>query len=168
MQQRQDNWFISLLKNNPFPQLLNKVFVLTAPRVDGFLLKISGGKWALSKLLSSLPVVQVTTIGRKSSLPRTVTLVPIYDPQNERQLALIASNFGQENYPAWSFNIRANPEVEVNIEGDTYTYVARELAVGSREYDYFWELAKNLYFGYDQYQQFASHRTIPIFVLERV
>ena len=167
MAQKRETWFVKLLKINPFPRAVNKLFSMVARHIDSFVLKLSGGKLTLVEILTQVSTVQVTMIGRKSGLPRTSTLFPIYDPQQPERFAIIASNFGQKKYPAWSFNIRANPDVQVNIGGNEQPYRARELALDSEEYNYFWDLAVKTYFGYAEYKEAISNRTIPIFVLER-
>ena len=73
--------------------------------------------------MAGLPIVAVTTIGAKSGQPRSFPPVAIPDGGN---VILIASNFGQHNHPAWYYNLRAHPEVQLTYEGKTVTYLARE------------------------------------------
>jgi deazaflavin-dependent oxidoreductase (nitroreductase family) len=77
------------------------------------LLTISGGKagWHMS----DMPVLRLTTTGRKSGQPRTVLLTsPL---QEGATIVIVASRGGDDNHPAWFLNLRANPEVEVAYQG---------------------------------------------------
>ena len=102
----------------------------------------------------------VTTIGAKSGQPRTLPLVAVPDGEN---VILIASNFGQKHHPAWYYNLRAHPEVQLTYEGKTVTYLACETS--SEERERCWQKAAQLYSGYTVYKQRASHRQIPVLLL---
>ena len=110
-------------------------------------------------------MVMVTTTGRRSGKPRTSPLLPIRDPSNPGSFALIASNWGRPHYPAWYFNLKANPQAECDVEGRTRQYAAREAA--GEEYERFWEYATETYAGYVLYKQRAGRR-IPVLVMEPV
>jgi len=84
-------------------------FSRTLHHFDRICLKLTGGRLTLANLLSGLPVVVVTTTGSKSGLPRTLPLLYISDQPDSRRFAIVASNWGQRHYPAWYFNLKANP-----------------------------------------------------------
>ncbi|MEC3913186.1 nitroreductase family deazaflavin-dependent oxidoreductase [Nocardia sp. CDC160] len=63
-------------------------------------------------------MVVITTIGAKSG--RAVTNPLVYVPDGER-IVLIASNGGADKHPAWYHNLRANPELTVELGTETYT-----------------------------------------------
>ncbi len=105
----------------------------------------------------------VTTLGAKSGLPRTVPLLYIASEDDPSTFALIATNFGQERYPAWYFNLKANPRAVCTLNGETREYLAHEAK--DEEYQRYWELAVNTYFGYNLYKQRIHTRPIPIIVL---
>jgi deazaflavin-dependent oxidoreductase (nitroreductase family) len=77
------------------------------------LLTISGGHlgWDLAKM----PVLELTTVGRKSGEPRTVMLTSPY--QEGDTLVIVASRGGDDHHPAWFLNLEANPVVEVSTKG---------------------------------------------------
>jgi deazaflavin-dependent oxidoreductase (nitroreductase family) len=75
-----------------------------------WLYQTSGGK--RGKTIGGLPVLLLTTRGRKSGAQRTVPVVPFIDGG---QTYVIASMGGQPQHPAWFFNLKADPEVEVQI-----------------------------------------------------
>ena len=133
---------------------------------DRLALKLSKGRSTLTSALSGLPVIMLTTTGAKSGLTRTVPLLGIYDPNHPNDpdyLAIIASNWGQKHYPAWYFNLKANPNATGVINGSTYSYLSREAS--GAEYDKFWQTASKMYIGFPRYKERASNRHIPIMIL---
>src|SRR5689334_13664970 len=75
--------------------------------------------WTAAKM----PVVELTTIGRKSGEPRTVLLTsPL---QEGDTYVVVASRGGDPTHPAWFLNLRDNPDVEVTIRGKTEKRHAR-------------------------------------------
>ena len=116
--------------------------------------------------MSQLSIINVTTTGAKSGLPRTTPLIAILDEQNPQQFALIASNWGHKHYPSWYYNVTANPRVTCTIKGETKDYTAAE--VSGADYDRFWGYAKNTYVGYALYKERVGKRSIPIILLTPV
>jgi len=97
----------------------------------------------------------------KSGLPRQTPLLFASDGDD---ILLLASNAGSARHPAWYHNLRANPQVEVIAPGGrSGRYVAREADGPERER--LWEIAADLYAGYDVYQGRAGDRRIPVMVL---
>ena len=144
-------------------RLGSQIAARTLHRLDKFFDKLTHGRIAITAM-SELPVVFVTTTGAKSGQARTLPLVAIHDPQNPEIFAVIASNFGQKHNPAWYYNMKAYPKVICTFQGQEREYVARE--ADGQEYQRFWEYALEVYLGYPKYKQRASHRHIPIMVLE--
>ena len=128
---------------------------------DAFMLYITNNKHTFAKLVG-FPIIQITTIGAKTGLPRVILLVGIVDRDNS--IALIGSNFGRLHNPGWYYNLKAHPECETLFNGRLGKYVARE-AEGD-EYDHYWKMALSYYAGYAKYKERASHRHIPVMVLE--
>src|SRR5437868_3413774 len=76
-------------------------------------LKLSGGR--LGWNASNMPVVELTTTGRKTGQPRTVMLTsPVQDGST---IVIVASRGGDDQHPAWFLNLRDHPEVEVVMHG---------------------------------------------------
>jgi deazaflavin-dependent oxidoreductase (nitroreductase family) len=139
------------------------VTAIVAPilhHADTFVLRLTGGRLDFTRA-SGLPVVELTTTGAKSGQPRTLPLAGYLDGD---KFVLIASNYGREHHPAWYHNLKANPECVVKKSGQARTYVARETEDEERER--YWDLANSYYEGYEVYRQRASHRKIPVMVLE--
>ncbi len=131
-------------------------------RLDAIALKLSKGKHTVTEFVG-LPIIELTTIGAKSGQPRTMPLVSLFD---DRKIALIGSNFGQKHNPGWYYNLKANPKCTVHFGGQTHEYVARQ--VEGEEREKYWQMAVSYYRGYALYEERASHRVIPVMVLEPV
>jgi deazaflavin-dependent oxidoreductase (nitroreductase family) len=131
--------------------------------LDRICLKLSGGRVSMTSLFTGLPVVILTTTGAKSGLPRTLPLLGIRDERDPTAFALIASNWGQRHYPAWYFNLRANPRAHCSIAGRVGHYVAHEAT--EEEYERFWRYAADTYLGYPLYKQRVAGRRIPILIM---
>ena len=154
-------------KLNRFERALEKVaatraggwfFVNVAHHVDPFLLRATRGR--LSVALGQ-PIALVTVNGATSGLPRQT---PLLFASDGADIVLLASNAGSTRHPAWYHNLRANPEVDVIAPGGrTGRYVAREAEGAERER--LWEIAADLYAGYDVYQGRTGGRRIPVMVL---
>jgi len=64
-------------------------------------------------------------------------------------------------FPAWYYNLKANPQVTLEARGRSSAYVAHEAEGQDR--DRLFELAKLVYSGYNQYEQrTAGIRRIPV------
>ena len=136
-------------------------FSKTLQPIDQVVRKLSKGRTSAPQVLAGLPVLFVTTTGRKSGQPRSAPLiaVPVCDT-----LALLGTNFGQTSTPAWVFNLEAEPSA-------TATYKDAELAVRARpatetERDEVWAASTSIYPGYEKYRERITGREIRIFVLE--
>src|SRR5260221_14563535 len=85
----------------------------TMNTVHRVLLKISGGRFGWEA--SNMPVLELTTTGRKSGQRRSVMLTsPL---QEGTTLVVVASRGGDDQHPAWFLNLRDNSDVEVAFKG---------------------------------------------------
>jgi deazaflavin-dependent oxidoreductase (nitroreductase family) len=159
-------------KYNPFHSVMQKIaasppgswfYARTLHHFDRIFFRLSGGHMTMTNLVAGLPLVIITTTGAKSGLPRTLPLACIRDESDPTTFALIASNWGQQHYPAWYFNLKANPRAMCSIAGETGEYTAHEAT--SEEYARFWQYASDTYAGYPLYKQRVSGRNIPIMVM---
>jgi deazaflavin-dependent oxidoreductase (nitroreductase family) len=108
------------------------------------------------------PVMLLTTIGRKSGEERTTPL--IYGRSGDDVL-LVGSNGGSAEPPAWVRNLEANPNVGVQIRGETWR--ARARTATPEEKPAMWAEMLTHWQYYDRYQE-MTEREIPVVVLERV
>jgi len=131
----------------------------TLHHLDPPVYRLTGGKSTLASLLSGLPVITLVTTGAKSGQPRAVPLIAI---PHEGDLCVIASNWGGKSHPAWYYNLRANPECTVEMNGRTLPHTAQEISGETKAT--VWQTAVRLYPGYAAYQKRAP-RDIPVLKL---
>jgi deazaflavin-dependent oxidoreductase (nitroreductase family) len=122
--------------------------------------RLTGGK--IGGRIAKLPVLLLTTTGRKSGRPRTQ---PLAYTRAGSDYAVIASKGGAAQHPLWYLNLRANPLASVMVGRETRQVHARDAQGEERER--LWRALTELYPGYDRYAQRTS-RQIPVVVLELV
>jgi deazaflavin-dependent oxidoreductase (nitroreductase family) len=106
------------------------------------------------------PVMLLTSTGRRSGQPRTAPVLYLADSE---RLIVVSSNGGNNHAPAWSYNLTANPDAEVEIRGDRRRVRAR-VAEGEERAD-LWLKMNQQYAGFADYDATTS-REIAVFVLE--
>jgi deazaflavin-dependent oxidoreductase (nitroreductase family) len=110
---------------------------------------------------ANMPVVELTTTGRKSGLPRTVLLTsPV---QEGDAYVVVASRGGDDTHPAWFLNLRDNPDVEVAIGGKPKRPWTATVA-SPEERARLWPLVVEDYKNYGDYQE-KTEREIPLVIL---
>jgi deazaflavin-dependent oxidoreductase (nitroreductase family) len=112
---------------------------------------------------AGMPVVELTTTGRKSGEPRTVLLTS--PTQLDGNAVIVASRGGDPSHPAWFLNLRDNPAVTVKTQTGTSKMKARILT--SEERAEVWPTITAKYKNYGEYQM-KTEREIPLIVLEPV
>ncbi len=120
-----------------------------------------GGADAATLRDTGLPIIVLTTVGAKTGGLRKTALMRV---EHDGTYAVIGSRGGAPEHPQWVFNIRANPNVELQDGDEKHDYVARE--VDGAERDEWWVRAVDAYPPYTEYQTRTS-RVIPVFVLDR-
>lgn len=112
-----------------------------------------------------VPTLLLRSTGRRSGARRCNALVYAADGAD---YVLVASNGGSDRAPGWLFNVRAKPEVEIQIGRARSPGVARTLEPGDEDYERLWRLVNDKNRGrYDVYQQGTS-RPIPLVVVSPV
>ena len=131
----------------------------TLNRFHSAAIAVSRGKvgWTGAKM----PVLEVTTIGRKSGLPRSVLLTAPW--QDGDRMALIASAGGNDNHPAWFLNLLDNSSVTVRTADGTKQMTAR-ITSGDERAE-IWHAAISEFKHYAAYES-KTDREIPVVVLE--
>ena len=124
------------------------------------LLKVSGGR--LGWRAGGMPVVELTTTGRKSGEPRTVMLTsPV---QEGNTIVIVASRGGDDQHPAWFLNLRDHPDVEVAFAGKPKQSMRARVATAEERAE-LWPRVTSKYKGYANYQT-KTEREIPLVMLE--
>jgi len=117
----------------------------------------SGGR--LGREIVGLPVLLLTTTGRRSGRRHTVPLTYFEDAG---AIVLVASYGGRPYHPAWFLNLEAHPEVEVRIGRERRAMRARRATAEERAR--LWPRVVSDYDGYRQYQE-KTAREIPLVLL---
>jgi deazaflavin-dependent oxidoreductase (nitroreductase family) len=108
-----------------------------------------------------MPVVKLTTIGRKSGQPRdTMLTTPMHD---DSRVVLVASANGAPHDPAWYLNLQQQPAVTITMAGQTRSMVAR--TASEDEKAELWPQLVAVYKGYAGYAA-KTDRNIPVVILQ--
>ena len=117
--------------------------------VTGFhraVFQVSNGR--LANRGNGMPVLQLTTAGRKTGKRRTTMLTsPVQDGD---RMVVVASNGGDDRQPKWLLNLRDDPKVEVTMDGRTRPMRAR-IASADKKAE-LWPRVVAAHRGYAQYQ----------------
>lgn len=122
-----------------------------------------GGKWRVgSAFPRGVPVCLVTTTGRRTGQPRTLPL--LFLPDGDRVI-LVASQGGLPKNPLWYLNIKANPDVTVQVGRNERKMHAR--TASPQERAELWPKLVAMYADFDSYQA-RTEREIPVVICEPV
>src|SRR5438874_12007871 len=106
-----------------------------------------------------VPTLLLRTTGRRSGATRTNGLV--YARDGDAYL-VVASNGGADRAPAWLHNVRAQPDVEIQVGRSRRPATARVVEPADPDYERLWRLVNdNNRDRYDAYQKMTS-RPIPV------
>lgn len=127
-----------------------------ATRLNVAVFRASKGR-LMNKFIGGYPVCVVTAKGAKSGIPRRIALIHL--PYGDEKL-LVASQGGMDRNPVWYYNIVANPDILIMVDGDEKRYKARQ--VGDEEKARLWPHLLSMYPDFDEYQA-RTDRNIPVF-----
>ena len=119
----------------------------------------TGGR--LGNRIAGMPVLLLTTVGRKTGKRRTSPLTYF---EEDGAIVLVASYGGRPHNPAWFENLMAAGGGEVTIGGESRRLRARKATADERAR--LWPRIVETYDGYAKYQA-KTPREIPLAVLER-
>jgi deazaflavin-dependent oxidoreductase (nitroreductase family) len=129
-------------------------------RFHRWVYRISGGR--VGGRLLGVPMLLLTTTGRRSGQPHTTALTYLTEGAH---FVVVASNGGAPHHPAWLLNLRAHPEVQIQVGPTLHRVRAREAADPERQR--LWTRMVQLYAGYGGYQARTTRR-IPVVILKPV
>ena len=109
--------------------------------------------------VAGMPVLLLTTTGRRSGKARTTPLTFFRDATD---LVVVASNGGADRPPDWSLNLQQTPRAVVEIGADKLAVTARTPSHQERER--LWIVITATYAGYARYQE-RTARLIPVVLL---
>ena len=131
----------------------------TMNTVHRTMMAVSGGRlgWTAAKM----PVLELTTTGRKSGKARSVMLTSPW--QDGDTIAIVASRGGDDIHPAWYLNLQADPNVTVKMQNGTRSMLARTATAEERAE--IWPALTAEFTNYAGYQD-KTDREIPVVLLE--
>jgi deazaflavin-dependent oxidoreductase (nitroreductase family) len=130
-----------------------RIFARVAPPLDRVVFKATGGRATLASWLAGIPVVMLTTTGRRSG--RRISTPILAVPEGDA-FVMVGSNFGQAHHPAWVHNLRADPRAWVDGRE------VRAEEVEGPERDRLMALAGDIYPGFPAYVDRAAPRRIAV------
>ena len=119
--------------------------------------RLSRGR-ALGRV-AGMPVLLLTTIGRRSGRERTTPLTYF---ESGSDLVIIASNGGEDSPPGWWLNLRDDPRATVTIGSQAREMTAR--AASDEERAQLWPTIVSIHPGYAEYAR-RTTRPIPVLLL---
>ncbi|NIM69800.1 MAG: nitroreductase family deazaflavin-dependent oxidoreductase [Xanthomonadales bacterium] len=108
-----------------------------------------------------LPALLLKTTGRKSGRTQ---LSPLIYGTDDGRYVIVASKGGAPTHPAWYLNLVSQPDCEIQVGPDHHRVHAR--TSDGEERERLWRMMAEIYPPYDDYQDAASQRRIPVVVLE--
>jgi F420H(2)-dependent quinone reductase len=127
-------------------------------RLHPKLYRATGGR--VGGTAMGMPVLLLTTTGRRSGEPRTKALM--YVPKGDAAV-VVASYAGEPRHPDWWLNLQANPRARVQRGRKVTEMVARE--ADGEERERLWQEVVGIEPGYEVYAGRTARR-IPVVVLE--
>ena len=108
------------------------------------------------------PSLLLHTVGAKTGRQRTTSLTYARDGDD---YVIVASKGGDPRAPGWYHNLKANPQVEINVGPKRLPVTAKAVLPDDAAYARLWEIVnKNNANRYKNYQTRTS-RPIPVIVL---
>jgi deazaflavin-dependent oxidoreductase (nitroreductase family) len=133
-------------------QLILKVMV--------FLYNVSSGR--IGGKMGQVPVLLLTTTGRKTGKQRTLPLVYIMDGS---AYVITASAGGADKHPSWFFNIQSHPQATIQVK-EKHIPVTAEIAGPEKKPEHWAQLVEGApnFAGYQK----RTSREIPMVILHPV
>jgi len=128
-------------------------------RVHRVLLTASFGR--LGWRFYGMPVIELTTTGRKSGQTRMTMLTSPY--QEDSTIVIVASRGGDDTNPAWFLNLRDDPKVMVKQGPTPAVPMIAEIA-DAEDRARIWPIIASKHRNYSGYQR-KTERQIPLVLL---
>jgi deazaflavin-dependent oxidoreductase (nitroreductase family) len=128
------------------------------PPIDRLVARATGGRWTLSE--AAAPTLVLVHTGRRSGEERRTPLLYV---DTDGGPAVVGTNFGKPNHPAWALNLLAKPEADTVLHGRTTPVRARRVTEVERVA--LWPRFVEIYPGYADYLE-RIDREPHMFVLE--
>jgi deazaflavin-dependent oxidoreductase (nitroreductase family) len=112
--------------------------------------------------MRGMPVLLLTTIGRKTGKKRITPLMYI---KNGDDYVITASNNGRDQHPAWFYNLQADPQVFIDLPGQQI--MADSAIASEEEREKLWPILVSQAPFFDNYRKGTS-RSIPMVKLKTI
>lgn len=119
----------------------------------------TGGR--VGSRLAGIPMLLLTTTGRKSGQLRTTPLTCMADGED---FVIVGSNNGGPKDPAWWLNLQQDPRARIQVGRNRFDVTAHRARGDERER--LWPALKAFNPAYRRYEK-KTHREIPVVVLKR-
>lgn len=126
-----------------------------------FIYHHSGG-WVGGNL--GAPMVLMYTIGARTGESRVVPLQ--YYPAGAEGILVLGSNNGQAKAPAWYYNLKAHPDIDIRVGREKRSVHAEELTPERRAEA--WPAMRKQNPAIDDYARNAGGRVLPVMLLRTV
>jgi deazaflavin-dependent oxidoreductase (nitroreductase family) len=123
----------------------------------------SGGTEATTLPGTDMPCIIVTHKGAKTG---DIHKIPLMRVKVDDGYVLVGSMGGQPKNPAWVYNLRAHPDVEIRDATEVQKMTVREVT-DDAERQRLWDAAVEAFPTYEEYRAKTS-RKIPVFLAEPV
>jgi F420H(2)-dependent quinone reductase len=144
----------------PLPSWLEQGVLPQVLRVHDVVYQKTNG-WIGHRTLG-VPSLLLHTVGAKTGLARTNSLSYARDGGN---YLVVASKGGDPKAPGWYHNLKADPNVEINVGPKRFGVTAKPVLPDDPDYARLWQIVnKNNGNRYEAYQKKTS-RPIPVVVL---
>jgi|SRR5579862_117957 len=137
---------------------MSRITLKLVSRLHVFVYRASGGRLG-GRFRKTVPILLLTTIGRKTGKLRTTPLLYLDD---RGRYVVVASVGGAPTHPAWYLNLRDNPAATIQI--GSRNLAVNAMTAGAEERARLWAQVTRMYPQYDDYQAKTS-RKIPVVIL---
>jgi deazaflavin-dependent oxidoreductase (nitroreductase family) len=127
-------------------------------RANTWIYRRTNGK--LGGAVQNAPVALLTTTGRKTGEPRVSPLLYL---REGNRVILGASRSGSDKHPLWYLNLKANPDVTLQIKDKVLRLRARDATASER--DEYWPKMVAMYPTFEDYKSWTD-RVIPIVICD--
>jgi len=107
-----------------------------------------------------IPCLLLMTTGRKSGKER---VHPLIYGKVDQGYVVIASKGGAPSHPAWFLNLKADPEIKIQV-AEEHIEVTAEVVTGEQRQEY-WDKLVEIWPPYEEYQE-KTDRKIPVVLLK--